>query len=333
MIRNQRLSHRDVSPILGYLILGAFTYVVYGSALIAAIGTGWIVAVVIALILVGITAELFLDWRHDRAPRTLERRFEIPTDPLSFVSVLAGTVLTYFLSVDVGLGAVVASALVGVVAAAVVKAYAAPVFCGSFVGMAAAEVLSFGTVALAGVFAGIVFVVAKDVLNGYGGKLGTIAFAGSFAAASAVGLPLTTGIVPVWDVGRLLLAYCAAGAFVTFLLNENFENGPVMASGIVGLAAGLLLPVAHGPELGGFLAVGVFAASFAGMSGSSRFDRAAWMIPAGAVCALALMYSMPYMGGAGGKLGTIGFGAVLGIHGLARWVEGAATARNRRRAT
>ncbi len=330
MIRNHRLSRRDVSPILGYLVLGAFTYVVYGTALIAAIGTGWVVAVVIALILVGVTVGLLFDWRHDRAPRTLERRFEIPADPVSFVSVLAGTIITYYLSVDFGLGAVVASALVGVAAAAVVKAYAAPVFCGSFVGMAAAEVLSFGTVALAGVFAGVVFVIAKDVLNGYGGKLGTIAFAGSFAAATAVGLPLTTAIVPGWDVGRLLLVYCAAGAFVTFLLNENLENGPVMASGIVGLAAGLLLPVVHGPDLGGFLAVGVFAASFAGMSGSSRFHHAAWMIPAGAVCALALMYSMPYMGGAGGKLGTIGFGAVLGIHGLIRLAECAA---RRRRAT
>ncbi|MCA1755133.1 MAG: hypothetical protein LC641_10625 [Spirochaeta sp.] len=220
------------------------------------------------------------------------------------------------MSIDMALGSVVASALVGMCAATLFKPHAAPAFAGSFVGMASPELFGYPGVALAGAIAGLVFVAGKRVFNGYGGKLGTTAWSGCLGAVLILGRPMLSAPVPAWDVGWLLVVYSIAGAVLTFVVSVHYSQGPVMASSLVGLLAGLLLPAFHGPVLGGTLAVMVFCASFAGMSGTVRFRNAAWMVPAGAVCAVAFMYSAPFLGGAGGKLGTIAFGSVIGLHGL-----------------
>jgi hypothetical protein len=272
--------------------------------------------VVFAFWVIGLVFETVREWKSAYSAESREQRYDFPTDVLIFISVLAGGLVTYWISVDLKQGAVVASALVGIFGAAFLKPYAVPIYCGSFVGMASAAVLRFPAVALAGAVAGVIFVLGKHVFNGFGGKLGTIAFAGCVIAAYATGNPLLVSGIPGWDVGWLLVVYCVAAAVITFILSIWFGHGPVMASGMIGLAAGLLLPALHGLEAGSLFAVGAFSASFAGMSGTNRFEKPVWMVPAGVLCALIIMYTAPYMGGAGGKLGTTAFGAVIGIRGL-----------------
>jgi len=40
------------------------------------------------------------------------------------------------------------------------------------------------------------------------------------------------------------------------------------------------------------------------------------MAIAGVICALVFMFTSPYLGGAGGKLGTIAFGTVIALKGM-----------------
>lgn len=311
-----QLTRHRLASILGYLILWVFTVALFGIGLVESGGYHATVVIIKALWIVGFVFEAVREWKSAYSAESREQRFDFPKDSASFISVIVGAVVAYWISVTLGRGAVVGSALVGLYAATMIKTLAVPLYCGSFVGMASAQVLGYPELLLAGAIGGGIFVLGKHVFNGFGGKLGTVAFAACISAALITGSPFVGGPVPGWDVGGLLVFYCVVGAMFTFILNIWFGHGPVMASAVVGLAGGLLLPAAYGAPAGNLYAIGVFSASFAGMSGTNRFERSFWMIPAGVMCALIIMYTAPYLGGAGGKLGTTAFGAVIGVRGL-----------------
>ncbi|MFC7079801.1 hypothetical protein [Halorussus caseinilyticus] len=105
---------------------------------------------------------------------------------------VAGAVATAVLSVRLGLGAVVGSAVVGLVAGLPALALgsggtlAAAAFCASFVGMSSTDRLGgAGRVALAGAVCGLVFVTVAAAFSGAGGKLGTTAFVSCVTVAGA----------------------------------------------------------------------------------------------------------------------------------------------------
>ena len=232
-------------------------------------------------------------------------------DLTNILAVVFGGMLCYMLSNDLALGAVVASGLVGVVAALVLARYGVPIFCGSFVGMACATVLTTHFhILLASTIAGVLFVMTKYTFNGLGGKLGTIAFLGCLTAALLTKSPLAEAAVPDWSIGSYLVVYSVLGALITYILNIRFKHSAVLSSGIVGLIAGLILPVIH-PENGTSYAVMAFCASFAGMSSRHRVKNEFVVIFIGVLCALIFIFSSPYFGGAGGKLGTIAFSSVI----------------------
>lgn len=241
----------------------------------------------------------------------------IRTAVIEFSMVVTGNALTFVLSVETGLGAVVASSVVGLLGAMLVREHATAVFCGSFVGMSSPDVYGYtGVVLLAGICAGFVFVAAMRVLNGFGGKLGTIAFTGALAASFVLQAPLGSLPIPVGTDALWVLAYATGGAVVTYVLSVHLQNGPVPASAMVGLLCGLLLPVLHGPQLGTLFAVVAFCASFTGMSSPARLPTTVHVALAGLITGVVFLYASPYFDGAGGKLGTIAFGSSIAVWGL-----------------
>jgi hypothetical protein len=245
-----------------------------------------------------------------------ERHVE-PQDALPVLAVAAGAPATRLLAIDAGLGVVLAAALVGLLVDVVVSTYSAEVYCGAFVGMASPTLFpSLVTVTAAGVVAGLVFVAASGVFDGYGGKLGTTAFVG----CSAVALPLaasggTGTLVTAWTAAAFAVVG-AAGAVATFVLGVRGGRGPVAASALVGLAGGCL-PLLGVPA-GERLAAVVFCASFAGMSSPRRLATARALAAAGACCGLLVAASGGVFVGAGGKLGTIAFASCLLVSGVER---------------
>ncbi|HAN95497.1 MAG: hypothetical protein WBI99_09865 [Limnochordia bacterium] len=99
--------------------------------------------------------------------------------------------LTFLLSTRLGLGAVVASALVGLVGAQVLKGKDQLVmYMGTFVGMSSAlRFPTLGPLLVAGLLGGVLFELTDECWVGVGGRLGTIA-----AAAVVVVLALIGGI-------------------------------------------------------------------------------------------------------------------------------------------
>jgi len=301
----------------GLVILAVTCWLLYGLSLSAATTLGaYVPAVVIGLALAGLVYGVYLEHRE-----ALKAQVAGPLFPLKdlylFISVVAGAVVSYWLNVSMKLGAVVGAALVGLLAGVLIPAYAVPIYCGAFAGMAAPKVLGNTELMLAGVVAGLVYVLAQDVFNGFGGKLGTIACTGCILSAKFYGKALLSSQVPGWDLGQQIILTSVIAAVVTYFVNVKLGKGAVIASALVGLVGGLMLPALF-PETGATLATICICASFAGMASKARIANEGLMAAAGVLVGLVFMYSSPYLGGAGGKLGTTAFGSVIAVNALAK---------------
>ncbi|MFP4180268.1 MAG: hypothetical protein ACLFNZ_08860 [Spirochaetaceae bacterium] len=302
----------------GFAVLTFFVLLLVSLSFVETFNHALTLSLLKGIVLLGLLGGVYSEWKH-----TLEHykgwSLLAKTDVYTFFAVFGGAVVTFFINVELAHGAVIASGIVGILAAAVFGKKAVPVFCGSFVGMASPSVFSaYPCIIIAGTIAGIVFVLSRHIFNGYGGKLGTIAFSACIMSSLMLDSPLQRLSPPGWNVGWIILVYSIMGAVITFSINVRLGHGPVMASAIVGLTAGLILPALHGPELGETLAVMVFCASFAGMSGTGRFENELPIAAAGFLCGIIFIYSAPYMGGAGGKLGTIALASVVCVRG---WMD------------
>jgi len=293
----------------GFVILTVMTVVLYGfsmqQAWLSQPVSGAAVTVLMALLLFTLAKEA-------RTFPEVEPTQLISRPALyNFAGVVGGGLLTYLVSVDLGLGAVVASGLVGLLGALIFPKQAVPIYCGSFVGMVSPALLDcYSRVLTASVIAGIVYVLSSGALNGFGGKLGTIAFTGTVLAGLGFRCEFVFAALPTTRLAWQIML-CAVGAAVaTFWLSVDLKHGAVIGSSVVGLVGGLLLPILL-PETGPLLAVVAICASFTGMSSTARVPNHLWMTLAGVVTGVIFIYSLPVLGGAGGKLGTIAFGAAM----------------------
>jgi hypothetical protein len=135
-----------------------------------------------------VVISLLITLAYFKAPRDEEEH--ILEDVFIILYVSLGAIAAYALNLYVGLGPVIAAALTGTIASYIplilknknvflLKEIPAAVYCGSFVGMTAPNVapgLSF--IIFAGFIAGVLLIISKNIFNGFGGKLGTVAFGG-----------------------------------------------------------------------------------------------------------------------------------------------------------
>jgi hypothetical protein len=160
-----------------------------------------------------------------------------------------------------------------------------------------------------------VYVLTLAVFGGFGGKLGTIAASGCVITWLCISTEFVHPAVPKWDVGLLLVVTAVVATVATYWLNNTRKQGPVMASAVVGLLGGLLLPALH-KDAGAMMAAVAICASFAGMSNTKRMPSWIPMAVVGVSVGLVYMFANPFIGGTGGKLGTMAFGSTMAVRGL-----------------
>ncbi len=229
-----------------------------------------------------------------------------------FLAVVVSAALTYALSRYLKISAFIVSPAIGLTGALVYKKRQFPIFCGSFAGMTNPALLDVLPFVFAVMTAAGVYVLAKGVFNGYGGKLGTIAFTGCFATSLVLGHYYTT--VPTYETWQMF-AIIGAGALastVTYVLNNHAGLGPVIASSLVGLAGAVLLFTGR-DEVALFTPV-IYGASFVGMTGKKVINNIVLIALAGVV--FGFIYCFNPLCGVGGKLGATAFTAVLCLSGL-----------------
>jgi hypothetical protein len=306
--------------ILGFLLLSAMVLILFGFTVFEAWEMHWWGGILSSIILIGAVIAIFLEGKSlFSAQVTVDG---IQQFALEALAVLVGGLASYTLAHDVGLGPVVAASVVGIVAHLVAPKYSTAVYCGSFVGMTSdLLLLTHGEVLLASLASGIVFYLTKPVFSGVGGKLGTIALIGTTLMSVSLQRIFLIAPLPDWQTGVEIMVISLIATPLTFYLSQLHGNGPVLASGVVGLISGLVLHVIY-PEMGTNLAVVAICASFAGMSSRERLPNF-WMVLTVAVfTGVVCIFSTPHLGGAGGKLGTIAFGSVLAVVGFRRLFSG-----------
>ncbi|MDD5081967.1 MAG: hypothetical protein PHU08_01200 [Dehalococcoidales bacterium] len=300
-------------PVIGFVILSILVLAAFGMMTYQAWLSTPVSGIILTLVLLGLVFEVVREGRD--LPKVKISGFFTRKNLLNALAVVIGALISYTLSIQLKLGPVVAAGLVEIVVAIVLPDYAVPVACGAFAGMASQGFMPhYGIMAVTGIIAGIIFMLATGVFDGFGGKLGAMGAAGCFITGICFGSELGSGKIPGWDVGWLILVYAVIAAVAAYCINVYLKRGAVMASGIVGVVGALVLPAIH-PEIGSTLAIVFICASFAGMSSAKRFSSVWPMIIAGLVVGIAFMYAMPILGGLGGKLGTIAFGSVMATRG------------------
>ncbi|MDG5759586.1 hypothetical protein QA600_09565 [Natronococcus sp. A-GB1] len=319
--RRSSLSTTD-RPQWGLAFLGLFLLAVPAMILVGlAVGGAVLEAESIALGSVLLSLALLalrgiaFEFRTVRAAPEIE-----PIDPTEMIgiagAIMIGGFVTFVLVVEGGLTPVVAASVTGLLAVVVRRPLAVPAYCGAFVGMTSPIVFpTYWQGLVAAALAVAVYLLAQPVFHGVGGKLGTTAFVG--AALTILGTPTSFlgDQLPASDTVALAVGFSVVAAVVTFTLHHRSPLDPVSASGVVGLLGGVALPWLY-PAVGGLLAAAVYAASFAGMSDSTRIPDERWMALAGIVVGLVVAFTEPYLGGSGGKLGTIAFVSCLAVYGL-----------------
>lgn len=299
---------------IGFAVLSLFTIVLFASSVVnmASIHPGYMLVFLVFMIFASAAA-----LEEFKAFPSFKESFAFLSRPALAhgLATTSGALVTYFVSVYLGVGGVLASGSVGLLGALFFKPYAVGIFCGSFLGMTSPELLNLPIYFAASMFVGLLFVVVKDVFNGYGGKLGTTALSAAMIITLLSGTPFLESVAFDNFEQFLIVGFSVAGALVTFILNIHGNLGPVKASAIVGIISGVLFPLLY-PQMGEVLAIVVFGASFVGMSSSEKMPQETMIGLAGVFFGLIFIASGPYFGGVGGKLGTIAFASVLSVIGI-----------------
>ncbi|MGA9401816.1 hypothetical protein [Haladaptatus sp.] len=243
------------------------------------------------------------------------------SDVADWAAVLVASVATYLLSVQVGFGPVVASALVGLFVGVGKPEVAVQAYCGSFVGMASPALFpSVNYLLLAGTVAGLAYVATTEVFHGFGGKLGTLALFGCATTATFTDASYAAATLPQWSNAVVVVPVAILAAIATVVLSVRLELGAVVGSALVGLVAGVAFPLAF-PAMGSTLATVAFCASFVGMSTTDRLGHEGHVALAGTLCGIVFVAVAPSFTGAGGKLGTVAFVSSLAEFGAVELVD------------
>lgn len=301
-----------ITRLIGFLILYAFVLVLFTTTLINLATTNLTFFIALTFFMIGTLYTGYKVFIEEVYKKTTL----INTDNslMVFLAVVIGSFtaygLHYFLSCPV-LGA----AIVGLLGAIFVKSYQVPIYTGAFVGMSSVLLFGVWPFVFATLLAGIIFVLTKDIFNGYGGKLGTIALSGATLSTLMLRGTFTEGSLYNLTQQLTIIGLSILAAVLTYVISIRFKRGPVFASALVGVIAGILLPIITS-QFGHVYAVVIIGASFVGMSAKTRFANEIPIFVGGTLFGLIFIYSAPYFGGAGGKLGTIAFVSGLSVKGM-----------------
>jgi hypothetical protein len=304
-----------MAGLAGIAILALVAVVLFVLAAMEATQIFVLLILVMGLMLLGMTKQCYDEFCLCYSGKEQLQFFSTKSVRM-FFSVIAGAVITFFLSWNLGFGPVIAASVIGLIAGILFPDYAPAAYCGSFVGMVSHDISNgYLFLLVCAVIAGALYIASSCVLNGFGGKLGAIAFTGCLFAALLFGRNLLSEPVPNIRLSLLIILFSILASLLTYMINIRLQRGPVVASALTGLAGGLIFPVLF-PEIGSMIAIIFICASFAGMSSKERIPNEYLAGIAGLFAALAYIFSSPYLGGAGGKLGTIAFGSTLAASGL-----------------
>ncbi|HHY68928.1 MAG TPA: hypothetical protein PLB36_00875 [Bacillota bacterium] len=298
---------------IGFLFLSVMCSYLYIGTVLVNLSTNVLGALVVGLTYITALLAIISELRHIDQPSAA---LFTSSNLNLLLSVILGALVTYLLNAYAKLGPVVASGLVTLLSGIFLPALGPAITCGSFVGMTSANLLGLSGIFAASFIAGLVFLLASEVFNGFGGKLGTIAATGTALAAFFTGKPFLH-VNPIEPSLMIFIVLTGAiSSALSFFINNRLKKGGVIASGLVALVGGIFLPLMF-PQAGGILTPVCACGSYVGMSSISRLPDELFATIAGVLSGFAYYWGILLLGGAGGRLGTTAFGSVLAVSFIA----------------
>lgn len=311
--------------ILSYIIYSFLVAKLFLTGLVSSFAAGHIIVSILKIIvIIFLFYEIIVEWRVYLRPKksVLLKRKLTKRDLFVFLSVFLGALISYLVNYNFALGAVVASSLIGLIGGLLLPAFAVPIYCGSFAGMVSSLLVSntWSVIAI-GFFAGLLFVAGSETFKGFGGKLGATAYFATLLASICFSTFSDTMTISAVTVQYDVFIVFIIGSLGTYFINEKYKIGVVVASSLLGLTFGLILPNMF--SNGSSLAVALFCGTFIGMSTTSKLSTRVSVIIASVIGTIIFLYTAPYFAGLGGKLGLIAFGSSIvtaGIYNLKAYI-------------
>lgn len=273
------------------------------------------VVITISLILLGILVFLFIlkEINQIKKHKVVRRLAIKKMDLITIMAVVSGAYLTFILNHAVGMGGVLASSVVGLVAAYTIKGYAFPIYCGSFVGMAHEQIYSAPlTIGIASLIAGILYVISSHIFAGWGGRAGFFAFVGGYITSLFIDQPFH--FIEPLDFGThvfIFLATFLASIFTFLIQTLSNQFNAVSASAFIGL-----IVVLFSSDPSHVIVFAAFCGTFTGMTSQKLFMNKSDIIIASFFTAFLFIFSFTLFEGVGGKLGSLAFVASIATGGL-----------------
>ena len=304
--------------ILSYIIYSILVAALFLTSLISSFSSGHIIVSVLKIIvLIFLFYEIITEWRvylYPKKTELLEKKLT-KRDFFAFLSVFLAAISSYLVNYSFELGAVIASSLIGLIGGLLLPSFAMPIYCGSFAGMVS-SLLTTNTLSVIaiGLFAGILFVGGSETFKGFGGKLGATAYFGTLLASIFFNTFSSTMTNSEITVQYEVFIVFIIGSLGTYFINKKYKIGSIVASSLLGLTFGLILPNVFSD--GNSLAIALFCGTFIGMSTTSKLSTSISVIIASIIGTIVYLYTAPYFAGLGGKLGLIAFGSSIATAGI-----------------
>lgn len=298
---------------ISLFIVGISTTFLYVYTLFYSLNENLIIFLVNFMIIVGIIFSLFEEF--NLINRKVFSFKNINHKDILFVFI--GGILAYILNIYMNQGAIIASSLVGILGFGFIPKYSIQLYTGAFVGMISPEVYhDFIHVLIVSIIAGILFALSKDTFNGFGGKLGAIAFSSWIIAYYIFDIKFLSNISETKiDFNLLIISFL--GFFMTYFSSQIMKNNIVFSSAFVSLVGALILPKFLNYNSGDYSLL-LMASTFAGMSSKEKVKGIYEVVLISIFLPILFIYGYSHFGGSGGKLGTIAFGSVLASYGIKR---------------
>lgn len=303
---------------ISFIIYSLLVTVLFITSLISSFTTGhYLVSAFKVIVIIFLLYEIAVEWFVYHKPKKILFKEKVlsKNELYTFIAVFFGAVGSYLLNHNFQLGAVVASALIGILGAILIKKYAIPIYCGSFAGMVSSVLVEdLVLIILVALFSGILYTLGSETFKGFGGKLGATAYFGTLLGSFFYDTFAYTMTETYISIEHEVFIVFIVGALGTYLINKYLDTGAVLASALIGISGGLIQP--NLMQSGSALAVALFCGTFIGMSKPAKLSSRLSVIIASLIGSTIYLYTASYFAGLGGKLGLIAFGSSVATAGF-----------------
>jgi hypothetical protein len=247
---------------------------------------------------------------------TSSNNYKISIKDFDLIFAALGVVVTYELTFLFSVSTVITSAGVGILGYFLFKKHAMAIYCGSFAGMTSSQILNHYEIIVLALICAVVYLFVKTIFDGYGGRLGTIAF----VSTTITVLIFNKTELPTFETFNIwvIIVFSIMGVIIPYLIQHKLNQSSIISSAVPSLVIGLVSLIF--PSM--LIYSGVFfTASFVGMSSKNVIPNFYSGLFIGLILSIIFFTFFNFYNGFGGKMGLSALISVIIYVGINKFFE------------